>query len=120
MKRFLFVLSLLALLVSIQLHAVHGRALEGNAVVPGRTGEGAADDEAVPVGADSANKSSSPKFKRMAFRLTSGPSRKEKMGMIVFEDVVISAKSPATYHFFSLSVSSSKKVRSSHHRCDVI
>ncbi|KAK8642584.1 hypothetical protein V6N13_011923 [Hibiscus sabdariffa] len=81
MKRILFVLALLALLVSIQLHAVHGRALpstktEGNAVVPRRTGEGGADDETVPVGADSANKSSSPKFKRMAFRLTSGPSRK--------------------------------------------
>ncbi|KAK8584984.1 hypothetical protein V6N13_138926 [Hibiscus sabdariffa] len=37
MKRFLFVLALLALLVSIQLHAVHGRALPSS---EGREGEG--------------------------------------------------------------------------------
>ncbi|GMI82671.1 hypothetical protein like AT5G43064 [Hibiscus trionum] len=75
MKRILFVLGVLALLVSIQLYAVHGRALrstktEENVAVPGREGEGegGADDKAVPVGVHS--------FKRMAFRLASGPSRK--------------------------------------------
>ncbi|KAE8682782.1 hypothetical protein F3Y22_tig00111237pilonHSYRG00029 [Hibiscus syriacus] len=70
MKCVLFVLGVLALLVSIQPHAVHGRAFrstktEESVVVPGREGE------AVGV-ADSASNS----FKRMAFRLASGPSRK--------------------------------------------
>ncbi|KAK8678578.1 hypothetical protein V6N13_144075 [Hibiscus sabdariffa] len=83
MKRFLFVLALLALLVSIQLHAAHGRALpstesEGNVVVPGREGEGegegGADDKVVPVGVPSFAESASNSFKRMAFRLSSGPS----------------------------------------------
>ncbi|KAK8988849.1 hypothetical protein V6N11_030223 [Hibiscus sabdariffa] len=75
MKRFLFVLALLALLVSIQLHAVHGRALPSS---EGREGEGegkgGAGDKVVPVGVTSFAESASNSFKRMAFRLSSGPS----------------------------------------------
>ncbi|KAL4278441.1 hypothetical protein GQ457_03G039920 [Hibiscus cannabinus] len=70
MKRFLFALALLALLVSIQLHAVHGRALPSS---EGRE-EGGAGDKVVLVGVPSFAESASNSFKRMAFKLSSGPS----------------------------------------------
>ncbi|XWS25557.1 hypothetical protein CRYUN_Cryun27aG0078300 [Craigia yunnanensis] len=81
MKRILFVLGLLALLVSTEFAAVHGRALRSttidNVVVPGF--KGGADNKAVgvPSFAVSANNSRSRNSSRsLAFRLASGPSKR--------------------------------------------
>ncbi|TYI28152.1 hypothetical protein E1A91_A05G221000v1 [Gossypium mustelinum] len=79
MKRILCVLGLLALLVSVQLDGVHGRALrskmtDDNVVVPSLEGEAVG----VPSSAVSTNdsRSSRKSLKSMAFTLASGPSRK--------------------------------------------
>ncbi|XWS21252.1 hypothetical protein CRYUN_Cryun30bG0039600 [Craigia yunnanensis] len=83
MKCILFVLGLLALLVSTEFAAVHGGALRStttdNVVVPGFKEQGGADDKAVgvPSSAVSANNSSSRNsFRSLAFRLASGPSKR--------------------------------------------
>ncbi|XWS14759.1 hypothetical protein CRYUN_Cryun35bG0035700 [Craigia yunnanensis] len=82
MKRILFVLGLLALLISTEFVAVHGRALRStttdNVVVkPGCEKQRRADIEAVGVSsfAVSANNSSI-RNSCLAFRLASGPSKK--------------------------------------------
>ncbi|XVE70154.1 hypothetical protein DITRI_Ditri10aG0049200 [Diplodiscus trichospermus] len=84
MKRIVFVLGLLAFLVSTEFAAVHGRALGSttmdNAVPPaGFKEQGGADDEAVGVpsfAAPADNSSSHDSFWSLAFKLASGPSKR--------------------------------------------
>ncbi|EOY15813.1 hypothetical protein QQP08_022608 [Theobroma cacao] len=81
MKRHLFVLGLLALLVSTEFTAVDGRALRSktnNVVVAGCEEQGGADEQvAVSTFAVSANNSSSrPSVRSLASRLASGPSKR--------------------------------------------
>ncbi|XVE55822.1 hypothetical protein DITRI_Ditri03aG0188100 [Diplodiscus trichospermus] len=85
MKPILFALVLLALLVSTEFAAVHGRALRStmadNVVLnPGCQEQGGAEgDEAVgvsPIAVSANNSSSRHLFRSLAFRLASGPSKK--------------------------------------------
>ncbi|XVF64130.1 hypothetical protein PTKIN_Ptkin09bG0142800 [Pterospermum kingtungense] len=82
-KRILVILGLLAMLVSTEFVAVHGRILRStrdNVVVPGLEGQVGAENKPVgvpPITAASADNSSSRNsLKTLAFRLASGPSKR--------------------------------------------
>ncbi|XP_022752498.1 uncharacterized protein LOC111301232 [Durio zibethinus] len=81
MKRIVFVLGLLALLVSTEFAAVHGRALRStttdNVVVnPGREEQGGPDNEAIGVSSFANNSSNRKSFRSLAYKLASGPNTK--------------------------------------------